>query len=286
MTTLTWRDGYKQRVLPKSDSASLDLPYWAINAPPMLQQIYIDAHQPDGTLIERVQPWAALSSDRAYAVGRCKLDNVMTLVLPQGEDGLSRSHLVLIYTRQGLMLFDNYSSHGSWLNGQRMQPGVGEPVFDGDVVHIGQTPAVARSLVFGGMGLGRALGEEHFLKIAKEQAAAAPPMVRARHLLLKHTGSRNPICWKSPNPVTRTPAEALAGVTELRRRIVEGNESFEYLASLESECSSHTRGGDLGPFTFETMHPEFSRAAFALNVGEVSPPTESPSGWHIIMRIA
>ena len=39
------------------------------------------------------------------------------------------------------------------------------------------------------------------------------PAVRASHILLKHTGSRNPVVRKTGLVVTRTKEEAIAGVT-------------------------------------------------------------------------
>ncbi len=59
-------------------------------------------------------------------------------------------------------------------------------------------------------------------------------------------------------------------------------ESFEDLAKKYSLDGSKEVGGDLGYFTAEDMVPEFSKAAFALKVGEVSPPVKTDLGWYII----
>ena len=57
---------------------------------------------------------------------------------------------------------------------------------------------------------------------------------------------------------------------------------FEDLAKQYSLDGSKDYGGDLGYFSAPEMVPEFSKAAFALKVGELSAPTKSDYGWHVI----
>jgi peptidyl-prolyl cis-trans isomerase C len=83
--------------------------------------------------------------------------------------------------------------------------------------------------------------------------------VRARHILVA------------------TEKEAL----DIEARLAKG-EKFEDLAKKYSLDGSKDYGGDLGYFTAPEMVPEFSKAAFALKVGEVSPPVKTDFGWHII----
>ena len=59
-------------------------------------------------------------------------------------------------------------------------------------------------------------------------------------------------------------------------------EKFEDLAKKISLDGSKDYGGDLGYFSAEEMVPEFSKAAFALKVGEVSQPIKTDYGYHII----
>lgn len=59
-------------------------------------------------------------------------------------------------------------------------------------------------------------------------------------------------------------------------------EKFEDLAKQYSLDGSKDYGGDLGYFTAAEMVPEFSKAAFALKVGETSQPVKTDFGWHII----
>lgn len=58
---------------------------------------------------------------------------------------------------------------------------------------------------------------------------------------------------------------------------------FEELAQKESlDKASGTRGGDLGWFTEDRMVADFSKAAFALDKGDISKPVKTNFGWHII----
>lgn len=109
-------------------------------------------------------------------------------------------------------------------------------------------------------------------------------LVRCRHLLVKHTESRRPASWKSPQ-ITRSKQEALQILSGYRERIVSGQVSFDELARTESDCGSARAGGDLGVFGRGAMQKPFEDVAFALDVGEVSGIVETDSGVHIIQRL-
>lgn len=116
-----------------------------------------------------------------------------------------------------------------------------------------------------------------------------PSRVRCAHILLKHTGSRNPINRNNNIPVTRNKEEAIKQMKlnlEHIKRSEAPDRAFKDMAMKISECSSARAGGDLGFFTFSQMQQSFSEAAFALNVGEVSDIVDSASGIHLIYRIA
>jgi len=65
-------------------------------------------------------------------------------------------------------------------------------------------------------------------------------------------------------------------------KVARKGEDFGDLAKKHSEGPSASSGGDLGYFRREDMVKAFSRAAFALNVDEVSDLVLSPFGFHII----
>lgn len=58
---------------------------------------------------------------------------------------------------------------------------------------------------------------------------------------------------------------------------------FADLAKANSACPSGANGGDLGEFGHGQMVPEFDKAAFALNIGEISAPVKTNFGYHLIM---
>lgn len=77
-------------------------------------------------------------------------------------------------------------------------------------------------------------------------------------------------------------AAAKAKAQQLRDEIVKGAK-FEDVAKRESaDTVSGSKGGDLGPAPKSRYVAEFSKAADALKVGEISQPVASPFGYHVI----
>jgi NIMA-interacting peptidyl-prolyl cis-trans isomerase 1 len=67
-------------------------------------------------------------------------------------------------------------------------------------------------------------------------------------------------------------------------KIESGESKLSELAATESDCSSAKKSGDLGFFERGQMQPEFERASFALQIGEMSSPIWTDSGVHLIHR--
>jgi NIMA-interacting peptidyl-prolyl cis-trans isomerase 1 len=132
--------------------------------------------------------------------------------------------------------------------------------------------------------------------------------------------SRRPSSWKEP-VITRSKDEALQKIQAFRQQLVSGQADFVALASVESDCSSARRGGDLGKFGPGQMQQPFEEATYALKVacalpsapivsclcegsldlydalvwaddivhmqvGELSQPVFTDSGVHLILRTA
>lgn len=71
---------------------------------------------------------------------------------------------------------------------------------------------------------------------------------------------------------------------DVKKKLDEGA-VFEELAMDISTCPSSTSGGDLGYFTAKEMVAEFSDAAFAMEIGQISEPVKSEFGYHIIKLV-
>lgn len=102
---------------------------------------------------------------------------------------------------------------------------------------------------------------------------------KARHILIRFQGSRVPL---KPGQKDLTDAEALAKAQEIRKKLA-GGADFSELAKAESDdTGSGANGGDLGSFGRGRMVPQFEQVVFSLPPGEISEPTKTPFGYHII----
>ncbi len=69
---------------------------------------------------------------------------------------------------------------------------------------------------------------------------------------------------------------------EILAKITGGEISFEDAAKNNSSCPSGQNGGSLGEFTRGQMVPEFDKAVFEMNEGEISEPVKTQFGYHLI----
>ncbi len=96
--------------------------------------------------------------------------------------------------------------------------------------------------------------------------------VRARHILLR-----------VPEGAADTQVDSVRAQAESLRTRALGGEDFAALAQeFSQDPGSGSQGGDLGTFGRGEMVPPFEAAAFALEVGEISPVVETPYGFHVI----
>lgn len=111
----------------------------------------------------------------------------------------------------------------------------------------------------------------HIVRVNERRGQDAPMIVsqtHARHILIKTTE------LVSEN-------DAKDRLVKLKERL-DNNADFTELARLQSEDGSASRGGDLGWLSPGDTVPEFEKAMDGLKPGQISEPTRSPFGWHLI----
>ena len=101
--------------------------------------------------------------------------------------------------------------------------------------------------------------------------------MKASHILLSHRDAK-------PSTHSRGIAVAMTQAQDLVEDIRNGKISFDQAARENSACPSKDRGGDLGWFEEEKMHPDFSNAVKVIPVDDIGPPVITPWGVHIVYR--
>ncbi len=113
----------------------------------------------------------------------------------------------------------------------------------------------------------------HVLKVLEKKITGLPDAValqtHARHILLRTTPQL-------------AEAAALAKLATLRQQILSGRTTFEAVAKEVSQDASAAQGGDLGWVGSGVFVPEFEDVMNGLPINEISPPTASRFGAHLI----
>ena len=112
-----------------------------------------------------------------------------------------------------------------------------------------------------------------------EDIEKEPEEIAASHILVAYKGAE-----KAGDDVTRTKDEAKTRAEELLEKVKDDGADFAEIAEKESDGPSKDKGGDLGTFKKGTMHENFEKAAWKLEVDAISDVVESPFGFHIIKR--
>ncbi|MCB9596911.1 MAG: peptidylprolyl isomerase [Sandaracinaceae bacterium] len=109
-------------------------------------------------------------------------------------------------------------------------------------------------------------------------AESGPTSIGARHILIQFQGAS-----RAPSTITRTRDEALALAHQVAA-LARDHGDWVALHREHSDEPNSPEGGDLGVFEHGQMVPAFERAAFRLEVDEISDPVESQFGFHVIQR--
>ena len=100
------------------------------------------------------------------------------------------------------------------------------------------------------------------------QQYSTPETVRASHILLKTEGKEDAAVKKQAE--------------DLLAKVKAGADFAQLATKFSEDEGSKIKGGDLDFFPKGQMVPEFDKAAFSMQVGEISPLVRSQYGYHII----
>ncbi|SDX54067.1 peptidyl-prolyl cis-trans isomerase SurA [Allochromatium warmingii] len=111
----------------------------------------------------------------------------------------------------------------------------------------------------------------HILRMREIKAATPQDVTQthARHILVR------------TNEIV-SDEDARQRLTQLRERLVNGEEFANLARAHSDDTGSALKGGDLGWVDPGDTVPEFEQAMNALAIGAISAPFKSPFGWHII----
>ena len=130
-----------------------------------------------------------------------------------------------------------------------------------------------RNLDPGAMAVVRSGAGLHVLRLVEKRVSGGPAtstaQTRASHILLRATAAMDE-------------ASAVAKLTDIRKRILAGQISFEAAAKEFSQDGSAAQGGDLGWAVEGQFVPEFEATMEKLQPGEISQPLVSRFGVHLI----
>ena len=107
----------------------------------------------------------------------------------------------------------------------------------------------------------------------------APSRVTVSHVLVKHVDVDRP----APG-VTRSRGEACMRARQALEELKSGKDFEEVVKTFSDERGASTRAGSLGAIEPSQVDPAFARAAFALDIQQVSHVVESRAGFHIVLR--
>ena len=110
---------------------------------------------------------------------------------------------------------------------------------------------------------------EEFYEKYKDSIPVQPEAIKLAHILLT----------VKPSPQVLDSVQNR--MKELRQMVLDGAD-FAVIATNYSSEGAGVNGGDLGYLASDDVVPEFSRAAFALNVGDISGVIYTQFGYHII----
>lgn len=111
---------------------------------------------------------------------------------------------------------------------------------------------------------------ENFYEALGDSIPDQPEGLKLAHILLTY------------NPSQEVEDSVRAIATDLRQQVL-GGADFATLSARHSSLGAGANGGDLGYMSREDVVPEFARAAFKLQPGEMSGVVRTEFGYHVIL---
>lgn len=111
---------------------------------------------------------------------------------------------------------------------------------------------------------------EEFFVSYKDSLPRVPKMVEVYHIT------------KLIKPETDEKQRVFNLARSIRDSILRGGDFAKFAERYSGDAGTATNGGELGWINKGKFFPEFEAAAFALQVNEISMPTETPFGFHLI----
>lgn len=114
---------------------------------------------------------------------------------------------------------------------------------------------------------------EEFFEKYKDSIPEIPDQVELYHIV------------KEVEAITSSKSDIFDLAKRVRDSIIAGGDFADFARRYSADPGTRNEGGNLGWFERGKLYPEYEKAAFNLQVGEVSLPVETPFGFHIIQTL-
>ncbi|TAE30115.1 MAG: parvulin peptidyl-prolyl isomerase [Candidatus Kapaibacterium sp.] len=114
---------------------------------------------------------------------------------------------------------------------------------------------------------------QDFYKSFSDSIAPVPAQIELFHIV------------KNIEPSTQAKDKSIALAKRIRDSLVAGGDFAAFAKRHSQDPGSAASGGDLGMVERGKFIAEFEKVAYALQIGEISQPVESPFGFHVIQLL-
>lgn len=114
---------------------------------------------------------------------------------------------------------------------------------------------------------------QDFYKGYVDSIAPIPPQLELFHIV------------KNIEPSSEAKDKTLAFAKKIRDSLIAGGDFAAFAKRYSQDPGSAANGGDLGMVERGKFIAEFEKVAYALQIGEISQPVETPFGFHIILLL-